>query len=113
MISHIRCVAPILLCCYLASAPVLAATSLWWDTNYQLRFNVDVSVGAAAPDKGFNGYTARILALDTQALIAAGEMQADCSDLRITYYNGLTWQDLPRHILNCNTPSTDIRFAGW
>ena len=102
-------IALILLCC-LSSVPAVAATSLWWDTGYQLRLNVDVGVGANAPDKGYSGYTARIASLDTQALIAAGEMQADCSDLRISYYDGLAWQELPRHVLGCNTPATDIRW---
>jgi len=88
-----------------------AATTLWWDTDYADRFEVDVTTGANVPDKGYVGYTARIVTLDTQALIAAGDMQADCSDLRMTYYNGVSWQELPRHVLNCNTATTDIRFA--
>ena len=51
----------------LASLPVLAATSLWWDTNYLFRFNVDVQTGANAPDKGYNGYTARVAAVSSVA----------------------------------------------
>ncbi len=94
-----------------ASGQLFAATNLWWDSNYLQRFNIDVGTGANVPDKGYIGYTIRIAALDTQALIAAGEMQADCSDLRITYYDGLGWQELPRHVIGCNTASTDIRFA--
>ena len=89
----------------------VAATILWWDTGYLLRFNVAVTSGANVPDKGYVDYTARIATLDTQALIAAGDMQADCSDLRMTYYNGLSWQELPRHVIGCNTTTTDIRFA--
>jgi uncharacterized repeat protein (TIGR01451 family) len=88
-----------------------AATTLWWDTAYAARFEIDVATGANVPDKGYAGYTARVATLDTQALIAAGNMQADCSDLRTTYYNGISWQELPRHVINCNTASTDIRFA--
>lgn len=88
-----------------------AATTLWWDANYLQRYKVDVGTGANVPDKGYVGYTGRIAALDTQILIAAGTMQADCSDLRITYYDGLGWQELPRHVIGCNTASTDIRFA--
>ena len=99
-----------MIACLLASGAVVAATTLWWDTNYLLRFNIDVAVGINTPDKGYAGYTARIVSLDTQALIAAGEMLADCSDLRITYYDGLAWQELPRHVLNCNAATTDIRF---
>lgn len=88
-----------------------AATTLWWDTAYANRFEIDVATGPNVPDKGYIGYTARIAALDTQALIAAGQMQADCSDLRVTYYDGIGWQDLPRHVLNCNSATSDIRFA--
>jgi hypothetical protein len=88
-----------------------AATPLWWDTNYADRFEINVTTGANVPDKGYVAYTARIVTLDTQTLIAAGDMQADCSDLRLTYYNSISWQELPRHVLNCNTANTDIRFA--
>ena len=91
--------------------PSFAATNLWWDTDYADRFEIDVATGANVPDKGYAAYTARVSNLDTQALIAAGDMQADCSDLRMTYYNGIGWQELPRHVLNCNTANTDIRFA--
>lgn len=102
---------PLLAAACLASGTALAATPLWWDVAYERRFNVDVATGANVPDRGYIGYTARVPVLDTQALIAAGQMQADCSDLRMTYYDGLSWQELPRHVLNCNTPNTDIRFA--
>ncbi len=101
---------PALLVVAAASAPVFGATALWWDTNYLFRFNVDVQTGANVPDKGYAGYTARVASLDTQALISAGDMLADCSDLRALYYNGLTWQELPRHVLGCNSTTTDIRF---
>ena len=87
-----------------------ASTPLWWDTAYLQRYEIDVTTGANSPDKGYNGYTARIATLDTATLIGAGEMQSDCSDIRITYYDGLSWTELPRHVLNCNSASTDIRF---
>ena len=93
------------------SGPTFGATALWWDSNYLQRYNVDVGTGVNVPDKGYIGYTTRVASLDTQALIAAGEMQADCSDLRLTYYDGLGWQELPRHVIGCNTTTTDIRFA--
>ena len=98
--------------CIMLLFPTLAgaATSLWWDTAYPQRFRVDVATGSLTPDKGYAGYTVRIPALDTAALIAAGNMQPDCSDLRITYYDGLTWTELPRHVIGCDTGQTDIRF---
>ena len=94
----------------LASRAAVAATDLWWDANYRYRFNVNVTVGPNSPDKGYDGYTARVVTLDTQALVAAGRLQADCSDLRMTYFDGLGWQELPRHVIGCNTAQTDIRF---
>ena len=96
---------------FVACGTAHAATPLWWDTAYASRFNVAVTAGPNAPDRGYTGYTARVVTLDTQALIAAGELQSDCADLRITYYNGIAWQDLPRHVINCNSATTDIRFA--
>ena len=87
-----------------------AATNLWWDTAYEQRFNVAVNTGPIAPDKGYDGYTARAAVIDTAQLVAAGDMQADCSDLRVLYYDGLGWTELPRHVLNCNSAQTDVRF---
>jgi uncharacterized repeat protein (TIGR01451 family) len=110
VIRHKRLFALTLLAAIFAGVPVFAATTLWWDTAYLFRYNVDVQTGANLPDKGYNGYTSRIATLDTQALVAAGQMQADCSDLRALYYNGLVWQELPRHVVGCDTATTDIRF---
>ena len=94
----------------LAGFPVFAATTLWWDTSYDFRLNIDVQTGASVPDRGYNGYTVRVVNLDTAALITAGDMLADCSDLRALYYDGLAWQELPRHVIDCNSATTDIRF---
>ncbi|MEO1595907.1 MAG: hypothetical protein AAFS02_11765 [Pseudomonadota bacterium] len=94
-----------------AAGAAQGATSEWWDTDWGLRRNVAVSTGPVAPDKGYAGYTLRVSPLDTQSLIAAGELQNDCDDLRIVYFNGTGWQDLPRHVIGCNTAQTDIRFA--
>ncbi len=97
---------------FLLVAPALAgaATDLWWDTAYPQRFRVAVNTGVLSPDKGYAGYTVRIPALDTASLIAAGNMLPDCSDLRIAYYDGLSWIELPRHVIGCDTAQTDIRF---
>ncbi|MEM8814765.1 MAG: hypothetical protein AAGE85_03000 [Pseudomonadota bacterium] len=92
------------------AAPLQAATDLWWDTAYAQRFNIAVNTGPGVPDRGYAGYTARIAALDTAALIAAGELQSDCSDLRVLFYDGLAWIELPRHVIDCNSVQTDIRF---
>ena len=94
----------------LVAASADAATNLWWDDAYQQRFNIEINTGELVPDKGYDGYTARIDTLDTATLIAAGDMQPDCSDLRILFFDGLGWTELPRHVLGCNSATTDIRF---
>ena len=88
-----------------------AATTAWWDTNYPYRYNINVTTGANVPDKGYVDYTARIPVFDTATLISNGQMQNDCDDLRILFYNGVSYTELERHVLNCNSSSTDIRFA--
>ena len=93
------------------SGAVHAVTSSWWDFDFTLRQLVTVTTGANSPDKGYQAYTLRISGVDTAALVAAGEMQANCEDLRITYFDGTAWQELDRHVLDCNTTATDIRFA--
>ena len=103
--------AALLLAGVFAGAAVQAATTLWWDLDYLRRFEVSVVSGTNVPDKGYISYTARVATLDTATLIAAGQMQADCSDLRLTFFNGLGWQELPRHVLNCNSAANDLRFA--
>ncbi len=93
------------------TASSYAATLLWWDTNYLYRFNIDVTTGANSPDKGYQDYTARIPVFDTATLIANGQMQNSCDDLRILFFNGVSYQELERHVINCNSATTDIRFA--
>ncbi|MEM7765127.1 MAG: hypothetical protein AAF290_13755 [Pseudomonadota bacterium] len=87
-----------------------AVTSSWWDDSYVYRQNVAVVTGANIPDRGYDGYTLRTTALNTQTLISTGQMRADCNDLRVAYYDGTVWQELDRHVLGCNSGQTDIRF---
>ncbi|MEL6368650.1 MAG: hypothetical protein AAFR91_02865 [Pseudomonadota bacterium] len=96
--------------CALASN-AFAVTGEWWDTDYLYRQNVAVTTGATQPDRGYSGYTLRIAALNTQALIASGQMQADCDDLRVLYFDGAGWQELVRHVIDCGSVNSDIRFA--
>ena len=88
-----------------------AATLVWWDANYLYRYNIDVVTGANTPDKGYVDYTVRIAALDTATLISNGQMQSDCDDLRILFFNGTSYHEIERHVIACNSTATDIRFA--
>ncbi|MEN7343115.1 MAG: hypothetical protein AAAFM81_09225 [Pseudomonadota bacterium] len=95
----------------LAPRFALAATSAWWDNAYLYRQNIAVTTGANVPDRGYDGYTLRSVGLDTQTLIASGQMRADCGDLRVAYFSAGSWQELPRHVIDCGTGQTDVRFA--
>ena len=78
--------------------------------DYAYSIQLRVSTGANAPDKGYDGYTARLTGFDSQALISAGQMQADCDDLRVVYDNGSSLIEVDRHLFSCNTANSDIRF---
>jgi len=89
---------------------VKAHAQVWWSPDYDSRQNIELTTGSNTPDKGYNGYTVRLNNIDTAAWIASGNMRADCNDLRIVFWNGSTNIELPRHVINCNSANTDIRF---
>jgi hypothetical protein len=97
-----------LLLLFLFLVPLQA--NAWWNTNYSNRQQLLITTGSTAPDKGYEDYTVRLAALDTQALIAGGQMQSDCDDLRVVYYDGSSWSEVVRHVVNCNSATTEIRF---
>jgi len=92
-----------------ASSPVLAQA--WWDTSYGKRRAVTVTTAAVTPDKGYQDYTARIASFDTASLISASELQGGCEDLRLVYWDGSANAEIPRHLIDCNSATSDIRFA--
>ena len=102
--------ARILLVLSLFSAPSLNA-QVWWSSDYAHRRLISVTTGPALPDKGYQGYTARLAGFDTAALVAAGELQADCDDLRLVYWDGSSSVEIAAHVIGCATASTDLRFA--
>lgn len=83
----------------------------WWNSAWGLRRPITVLVGANTPQGGYVGYTVRVSALDTAALIAAGDLLASGDDLRVVRWDGAAWTDLPRHVVGLNTAATDVRFA--
>jgi len=98
------------LLCALAPAGALGGPASWWDADYGFRRQITLSTGPNDPDKGYAGYTARIPAFDTGALVAAGKLQADCDDLRVVRFDGASWSEVDRHVLGCDATATDIRF---
>jgi hypothetical protein len=97
-----------LLLLVLLLAPLQA--NAWWNTNYSNRQQLLITTGSTAPDKGYEDYTVRLAVLDTQALISGGQMQSDCDDLRVVYYDGSSWSEVDRHVINCNSATTEVRF---
>ena len=87
-----------------------ATAQAWWDSAYSDRQIIEITTGANTPDKGYDGYTVRLTGVDTASLISAGDLRADCNDLRVIYWDGTSNTELPRHVINCNAASTDIRF---
>lgn len=56
-----------------------------------------------------SGYSVN-LTLDTAALVSAGKMLPNGYDLRIVYWNGSSWVELDRDVINMNTDSTEVWF---
>jgi len=94
----------------LASGAAAAAPASWWDPAWGLRNELTISTGPDRPDKGYDGYTVRVSGFDTQTPIAAGDMQPDCDDLRVVRFDGGSWAEVDRHVIGCNSASTEIRF---
>jgi hypothetical protein len=63
-----------------------------------------------APSGGYAGYTARLAAIDTDRLIAAGRLRDDCNDLRVVRWTGSAWSEIDRHLIGCGG-AADLRFA--
>ncbi|NOZ81527.1 MAG: DUF4861 domain-containing protein, partial [DPANN group archaeon] len=84
--------------------------SFWWNPDYlhRKRINVTNNDGGTMPA----GYTMN-LSVDTATLVAAGKMNSNCSDLRLTFYNTSTSKEvaLDRIIENsCNQTNTLVSF---
>jgi MSHA biogenesis protein MshQ len=86
------------------------AAQPWWDGQFGYRQQVLVETGSNTPHNGYIGYTVRLENLDTASLVAAGRLSANCDDLRVAYWDGSNWTQLDRHLIDCNTAATDLRF---
>src|SRR5262245_24718345 len=107
----LRCAVFALLLLPAAEAGARATQALpWWNTGWAHRQQLTVTVGANAPMGGYAGYTARFV-VDTAALVTGGQLLASGDDLRIVFWTGTLWIEIPRHLIDPNTATTDIRFA--
>ena len=77
----------------------------WWDDAWGHRRRLVVTTGAVRPDKGYAGYTVRLV-VDPATLTGSA-----CDDARIVVWNGTAWTELASHLIGCGTPSLDLRFA--
>jgi hypothetical protein len=94
--------------------PDIAAANVsapWWNGAFGLRRHVFIRTGENNPLNGYGGYTVRLTGFDTAALVATGDMQADCDDLRVVYYDGNVSVEIDREVLACNTVATEVRFS--
>jgi uncharacterized repeat protein (TIGR01451 family) len=81
-----------------------------WPGGYNERRQITINTGPVTPYNGYQGYTVRITGFDSATEIAQGDMRADGNDLRVFYWNGSTWVDVPRIVTGFNTADTHIMF---
>jgi len=79
-----------------------------WNINWSYRKVLNVSNEDDSMLK--KGYSINFT-LNTQALVTAGKLRADCKDLRIVWHNGSEYIELDRiNSTACNTTNTEIWF---
>jgi hypothetical protein len=86
---------------------VTVPNSAWWNPSYQYRKLVTITNNAGSSVSA--GYSA-LVTLDTASLVSAGKMLASGSDLRIVHWNGFSWVELDRDVINKNSGATQVWF---
>ncbi|MCP4995739.1 MAG: DUF11 domain-containing protein, partial [Gammaproteobacteria bacterium] len=84
---------------------------LWW--NDQFFYRQAMVLYPAMPLTYTPGVTTVLeVTVDTTSLISEGKLQSDGRDLRVLYWDesGSAWQELPRAVVNLNSPNTQVRF---
>lgn len=79
-------------------------------SGYIRRRMLTTTTGANAPFNGYSGYTVRVTGFDTATEILQGDMQADGDDLRVFFWNGAAWNEVPREVRGLNTADTHVIF---
>jgi uncharacterized repeat protein (TIGR01451 family) len=88
----------------------VAAQGSIWPAGYSRRRSIDITTGPNTPFNGYQGYTVRVAGFDTATEIAQGDMRADANDLRVMYWDGSNWVDVPRIVSGFNTADTHVIF---
>ena len=88
---------------------ITTTQTTWWDSAFFYRQPLTLTVGS--PLAYTPGVTQVVsVTLDTESLIAAGEMQASGQDVRIVYREADGWRELPHHLEGLNGVTTTITF---
>ncbi|MGD1993928.1 MAG: hypothetical protein PVI59_12105, partial [Anaerolineae bacterium] len=72
----------------------------WWQCGYDYRVRLTIHENAGHALADYPVYAT----VDTATLIAAGKMQADCDDVRVTYDGA----EIPSQVVGCNASDTRI-----
>ena len=92
----------------LTSAPTTSTSHIeWWDVSYDHRKNTTITNNLGSTIS--SGYSV-CLTMDTAALVSSGKMLSNGDDLRIVYWDGDSFTELDRDIIDMNTDSTQIWF---
>ncbi|MCR4408546.1 MAG: PKD domain-containing protein [Anaerolineae bacterium] len=81
----------------------------WWDDDLFYRLPLTVAVGQPL------GYTPGVtiplgLTLDTATLVGDGKLRGDDHDLRVAYWDGAAWEELPRAVQGMGSPTSTVIF---
>ncbi len=87
-----------------------AAQGSVWPAGYSRRRSIDIATGPNTPFNGYQGYTVRVTGFDTATEVTQGDMRADAADLRVMYWDGSSWIDVPRILSGFNTADTHVIF---
>jgi hypothetical protein len=79
----------------------------WWDANYSYRRRIAITNNAASTLS--SGYSA-LFTMNTSFLVSSGKMLSNGNDLRIVFWNGSSWVEIDRDVIDMNTGSTQVWF---
>lgn len=80
----------------------------WW--NFQYKYRKQLTITAPVSNTVPIGYPV-ITTEDTSALQTAGKLLANRNDWRVVYWNGTSWNDLPRHYINTTKTIVGTKIA--
>ena len=95
--------------CITVTQPTTPSALVWWDDDFFFRRPLTVTV--SQPLTYSPGVTTPLgLELDTAALVNEGKLRGDGHDLRVAYWDGLAWQELPRSVQGMGSPTSTVIF---